>query len=248
VPLIECRLLIDPPAEGQWNMAVDEALLDSAVGDARATLRFYRWSRPTLSLGYFQAVGQRVSHAASSGCPCVRRPTGGGAIIHDAELTYSLALPATHALASSPVALARAVHETLIAALTPLSGATVTLAPAAPSVRPEPFLCFARRVAGDVLLGEAKIAGSAQRRRQAAVLQHGSILLRRSIAAPEFAGWEDLTGVLLEALELARRWHPLIAERLGLRVDDGDLTATEQARAAALDKGKYATGRWTERR
>jgi lipoate-protein ligase A len=239
--------MADPPAEGPWNMAVDESLLESAVEDRRATLRFYRWSRPTLSLGYFQAVGDRISHVASRGCPCVRRPTGGGAIVHDAELTYSLALPAIHVL-SSPIDLARMVHETLIAALTPLSGVTPALAPAAPSVRPEPFLCFERRAAGDVLLAGAKVAGSAQRRRHAAVLQHGSVLLRRSTAAPEFAGWEDLIGARLQATELVRCWRPLIAERLGLRIDDGDLTASERARAAALVKSKYATGRWTERR
>src|SRR5687767_13677741 len=86
------RLLIDPPASGAWNMAVDEALLASAAAGV-ATLRFYTWSQPTLSLGYFQHAHQRDAHAASRSCPLVRRASGGGAILHDRELTYSLAVP-----------------------------------------------------------------------------------------------------------------------------------------------------------
>jgi lipoate-protein ligase A len=87
------RLIIDPPASGAWNMAVDEALLRSAAQRGTATLRFYQWSEPTLSLGYFQAADDRQQHFASLACPLVRRASGGGAIVHDRELTYSLAMP-----------------------------------------------------------------------------------------------------------------------------------------------------------
>src|SRR5688500_20216584 len=96
------RLLLDVPAPGAWNMAVDEALLESAALENRCTLRFYRWSEPTLSLGYFQRYEDRRQHAASLSCACVRRASGGGAILHDHELTYSLAVPPTHPLARSP--------------------------------------------------------------------------------------------------------------------------------------------------
>ena len=72
------RLLIDPPAAGAWNMAVDEALLESAAIAGVATLRFYQWSEPTLSLGYFQAAADREQHAASRDCPLVRRPAAAG--------------------------------------------------------------------------------------------------------------------------------------------------------------------------
>ncbi|MEM6330787.1 MAG: lipoate--protein ligase family protein, partial [Planctomycetota bacterium] len=88
-----CRLIVDPPQPGARNMAVDEALLDAAAAGAGATLRLYRWSSPTLSLGYFQPLAARAAHPASAGCPCVRRHSGGGAIVHDHELTYSLAVP-----------------------------------------------------------------------------------------------------------------------------------------------------------
>lgn len=69
-----CRLLRHAPAPGAWNMAVDEVLLERAV----ACLRFYRWSEPTLSLGYFQAYADRREHPPSLPCAAVRRLTGGG--------------------------------------------------------------------------------------------------------------------------------------------------------------------------
>ena len=89
------RWMWDEPASGAWNMALDEALLESAGDDPMATLRFYRWSEPTLSLGYFQRSAERAAHIASRDCPLVRRASGGGAILHDAELTYSLTIPTT---------------------------------------------------------------------------------------------------------------------------------------------------------
>ncbi len=90
----DCRLIVHPPSPGAWNMAVDEALLMDAVENGVATLRFYQWSEPTLSLGYFQRYSDREQHAASRKCAVVRRQSGGGAILHDRELTYSLMLPA----------------------------------------------------------------------------------------------------------------------------------------------------------
>jgi lipoate-protein ligase A len=79
------RLLIDPPAPGPWNMAVDDVLLDLAAATGQATLRFYQWQQPTLSLGYFQALDNRRQHAASQDCPVVRRATGGGGVLHHPE-------------------------------------------------------------------------------------------------------------------------------------------------------------------
>ena len=112
--LTECRLVMDPPAAGAWNMAVDEVLWQWSAETGRPCWRFYRWQEATLSLGYFQAYEDRGRHAASRDCPVVRRPSGGGAIIHDAELTYSFALPREHRLAGRPVRLYEIVHATLI--------------------------------------------------------------------------------------------------------------------------------------
>src|SRR5438094_9157784 len=91
------RLLLDPPAEGAWNMAVDEVLLDGvAAGSAPPTLRFYSWMPACLSLGYFQPSSVvNVEGCHGLGIDIVRRPTGGRAILHDRELTYSVALPAS---------------------------------------------------------------------------------------------------------------------------------------------------------
>ena len=188
-----CRLFIDPPAPGSWNMALDETLLESAADRGESSLRFYRWSRPTLSLGYFQPYDDRLRHEPSRNCSAVRRPSGGGAILHDREITYSLAVPPGNRLAAKHLTLYETVHAALIRALAGFA-VDAQLSPGRPgnSGEKEPFLCFQRRCAGDVLLSDVKIAGSAQRRRRGAVLQHGSVLLARSAAAPELPGIAEL--------------------------------------------------------
>src|SRR5688500_11588427 len=154
-------------------MAVDEALLMSAAERGAPTLRFYGWSEPTLSLGYFQAHGERDRHAASRDAALVRRATGGGAILHDRELTYSFAAPITDRLSADVEQLYHAFHESLIAALAELgTAASLFDSPVLNARGSEPFLCFQRRTRGDVLLGDYKIVGSAQRRHHGAVLQH----------------------------------------------------------------------------
>ena len=100
------RLLIDAQEGGAWNMAVDHALLETAAETGAITLRFYEWTPATLSLGYFQPVADRLQHAASAACPIVRRSTGGGAIVHDQELTYSLVAPVSSRFGAEASALA----------------------------------------------------------------------------------------------------------------------------------------------
>src|SRR5262245_38911762 len=109
-----CRLLIDSAAPGDWNMAVDEALSESAAAGEGCTWRFYTWAIPTLSLGYFQPHAQRSSHSPSQSSAMVRRLSGGGAIVHDRELTYSVAAPAGHPLATDAESAYRAVHTALV--------------------------------------------------------------------------------------------------------------------------------------
>ena len=72
------RVILDQPREGAWNMAADQVLMKSTLATGIATLRFYQWSRATLSLGYFQALDDRNLHVSSLACPVVRRVTGGG--------------------------------------------------------------------------------------------------------------------------------------------------------------------------
>ncbi len=242
-----CRLLVDPPSGGAWQMAVDEALLESAASQGTTTLRFYQWAEPTLSLGYFQRYEERQSHRASRDCAVVRRQTGGGAILHDLELTYSLALPVAHPLASDATRLYRSAHDALLAALARFE-VEATLCGGAKAAEPEPFLCFQRRSTGDVLMGESKICGSAQRRRRGAILQHGSLLLERSEAAPELPGIREQLGKPLDLQRFLPVWQAQLAAHLDLELEAAPLTHAEQDQIRTLTLEKYHTRSWTERR
>ena len=102
--------------DGPWQMALDEAMLDSVAGDpSSAFLRTYDWSEPTLSLGYFQNVADADSRWGSS--PMVRRPTGGGALWHDREVTYAVVIPGTHPASRPSRSLYRAIHQAIAARL-----------------------------------------------------------------------------------------------------------------------------------
>lgn len=241
-------------------MAADEALLLAAAESGLATLRFYRWSEPTLSLGYFQPHEDRRQHPASRKCAVVRRQTGGGAILHDRELTYSLTLPAAHPMARNSQQLYSAVHDAFIAALEPF---IVTQKSAWKlrrlNQRPkgfatqEPFMCFARRACGDVLLVDAtendsKLLGSAQRRHRGAILQHGSLLLESSPAAPELAGWLDLTGIEISMDGLVDSVTVSLADALALHAIPGRFPFELKSNADQFANSKYSGPAWTKRR
>jgi lipoyl(octanoyl) transferase len=229
-------------------MALDEALLEWSAAEGGCALRLYRWQPATLSLGYFQSYGDRAGHAASAECPAVRRLTGGGAIVHDAELTYSLVVPAGHPLAARRDRLYEAVHLGLIDALGTY-GVAAKLCVGPPvsggGKVEEPFLCFQRRAAGDVLVGDTKVAGSAQRRRRGAILQHGSILLERSLAAPELAALLDVAGQRIPPDDLAEVWLANLAQRLAVAWQPGAPSAAERCRAEILQDTRYRSPRWT---
>jgi lipoate-protein ligase A len=241
--------LIDPPGSGPWNMAVDEVLMEWSARASRCCLRFYRWEEPTLSLGYFQAYEDRERHRSSLGCPVVRRTSGGGAIVHDRELTYSVVLPRGHRLAMRRLVLYRAIHAALIEALSErgITGCLFAGSGETPSGR-QPFLCFQRRAPGDVLVGRIKIAGSAQRRSPGAVLQHGSVLLARSPAAPELPGLNNLVEPHLEATQLLEVWLDTLSQRLGLECQTQPLEDPEWRSVANLAESKYAAPVWTRSR
>jgi lipoyl(octanoyl) transferase len=188
-----CRVVIETePQSGVRNMAIDEALLEAAHDQGECTVRWYRWNTATVSLGYFQAESGALANPELSGLPLVRRLTGGGAILHHHEWTYSCAVPAAHPLAQSPSQVYDLAHGRIIAALADrgVSSASPrgTKNPAAEAA----FLCFGRGDPRDIVLCGHKIVGSAQRRRRGTVLQHGSLLLRRSEYAPQFSGVLDL--------------------------------------------------------
>lgn len=272
--MADCRLIIDPPLSGPWNMGVDEALLMDAVENSVPTLRFYQWSEPTLSLGYFQRYEDREQHAASLDCAVVRRQSGGGAILHDRELTYSLALPASLPVTRQAERIYTGVHKAFIAAISsacPTGNASGTLrirseeAQASPS--DEPFLCFQRHASGDVIWGASdrpaastssppadspaqvwKVLGSAQRRHRGAILQHGSLLLEESPAAPELPGLCNLNGVSAGIDPLIVAVCAELADALSVRLTPSGLTAGLQSKAAELANNKYASAAWAKRR
>ena len=125
-------------------MAVDESLLRSAAESDRMTLRFYQWCEPTLSLGYFQRYEDRKKHPHSTNCPVVRRGTGGGAIIHDRELTYSLVVPARLGIHLAASKWYDMVHGAVIRAFDSLGIQSYTC-PETVRERETEFLCFQRR-------------------------------------------------------------------------------------------------------
>jgi lipoate-protein ligase A len=198
-------VLVDPPLPGDTNMAIDEALLRHATRDWPVVVRIYSWERPTVSLGHFQDIADREQCHGIEELPWVRRRTGGGAIVHDQELTYSILIP--HRESAPPKGhsekLYRAIHQELANDLQSLgwdaklsenctcstsSGDSVLAAPK----DKESFLCFLRRTPVDLLVGKHKILGSAQRRTASGLLQHGSVLLRHSLSTPSLLGLLDI--------------------------------------------------------
>ena len=239
-----CRVLIDAePATGPWNMAVDEALLESAIERQTCTLRLYRWSEATLSLGYFQPADAVQGDPQLAALPAVRRLSGGGAILHHHEITYSCTIPAGHPLSTDPVRLYERVHEQIIALLIDC-GVPAALRGASLRGRDEAFLCFGRGDPRDIVLRGRKILGSAQRRRRGAVLQHGSLLLSRSSYAPAFPGIADL----LPQAALPHRFAGELAARvacvLASSQSDTVLSSAERDRALWLQSERYGTLNW----
>jgi len=246
---MDARLIVDARASGTWNMAVDEVLLQAARDERVRTLRLYQWSPATISLGYFQHLAERRHHAASAQLPLVRRPSGGGAIVHDGELTYSLAIPLADDRPLVARQLLATVHQSLVELFSESGVPVVRCPPSSGQPRgAEPFLCFQRRATDDLLLGGHKVAGSAQRRQRGALLQHGSILLRASTAAPELPGIEDLAPTR-ELLPLLReRWPGRLAECLGWSCNPSPLTAREHSRAQETAEFQFSAERWNSRR
>lgn len=233
-------------------MAVDAAILDSLVPDGPVTLRFYTWSRPTVSLGYFQSLTAHQSHAASRQADVVRRTTGGGAIVHDRELTYSIALPLADRSPRSSLFLYQWMHRCIIASLAELGIRAKPCGRTEQVPRQlEPFLCFQRRTADDLLVSGYKVVGSAQRRGNHGVLQHGSILLRSSVAAPELPGCFDLSASAIAQSEAIEALGQQIAAQVGrlLNVDFtiGSVSLAEQNTAEMVELERYKSPVWHAR-
>lgn len=238
--LPQLRILIhSEPQSGAWNMAVDEVLLESAIATDLATLRFYRWREPTASLGYFQREADFLAETRFATLPAVRRLSGGGTLVHDRELTYSLTLPPSQQLIGRPMELYDIVHEVFINVFH-RRGIAIRQRGSSVHRKEEPLLCFAREDEHDLVLLGHKVLGSAQRRRRGAILQHGGLVLEASSVTPDLPGISDLSpGASLNCLEtdLAMQVAPVISKSFFC----GELSVNEQDRAVLLAADSYSS-------
>jgi lipoate-protein ligase A len=256
------RLLRQAPGPGQENMAVDEALLESVGrGEAPPTLRLYGFAPPTLSVGRFQKARELIERelAARDGLTLVRRPTGGQAVLHDRELTYSVALAREHLKPFGKREVYRFIAEMLLAGLEAAGiRARSNSARQGSNHNPDCFRSTGQYEIADER--ERKLIGSAQVLDRRAALQHGAIPLDgsyrrisrylRASAAEE----HGLPASLAEELgrpvsfeeaqdALARgaaRWLSL----QGLALGPGELSAAELRRAGELLAQKYSSDAW----
>ncbi len=265
------RLLVTPPASGAWNMAVDEAIaLQAANGGGRTTLRFYQWQPGAVSLGRHQPSADVDRKAIQDrGYGLVRRPTGGRAILHIDELTYSIAGSAgDELLAGAVLDTYNRLSEGLVLGLRRL-GLDAVKAPGTTRTGPDvSAACFEVPSAYELCVGPAKIMGSAQSRRSGYVLQHGSLPLRGDITR-----LVDVLAVVDEderarlAATLASRattvsaalgrqvtfWEAatLLLDGLNSALDvdfyEGELTAEELALAQQLEADTYGNPAWVDR-
>lgn len=253
-------------------MATDEALAAEAERSRAVVVRLYGWTRTTLSLGGFQPVAEARGHADLAGLPLVRRPSGGGAIIHGSDLTYAVAVPAAHPWGRSPQTLYNAFHGALVAELgarqvvARLHEAAAATGVASAGTAAEPLLCFDRRAAGDVVMDPAglagpvpggrmgsKVLGSAQRRLAGVILQHGSLLWRSNpdvSAVCRHPGVTDLA-VSLRAGDLqalARVWLDRVAHSMDGTLEERRQFAAGRAAEISRHAARFCDERWTARR
>ncbi|MCY3000238.1 MAG: hypothetical protein NTV21_00305 [Planctomycetota bacterium] len=225
------RLITTWGAQPSFNLGLDEALLESS--DAPVTVRFYSWKPATLSLGYFQKFAEVP--AALDARSVVRRFTGGGAIHHDRELTFSIAAPLAHPLYrdSLPDSYAR-VHAGVARALLTLGiEAKLRGESKLASDREGTGMCFHKSSPLDLVWDERKGVGSAQRRTRERVLHHGSIKLGTTALEGDIATAERVAPRLSpEAFAPALR--AAFEAEFGVRLEAGVPDALERGRMKEL--------------
>lgn len=265
------RLIITPPASGAWNMALDEAILAHiGRGDSPATIRLYAWEPACLSLGHSQPFADvDTARLQERGWEVVRRLTGGRAILHTDEITYSVIAPNDEPRIAGTVlesynrlaqALLRAVQEMELQV-------EIKEERVANSPSPNP-VCFEVPSTYEITVNGKKLIGSAQARKKEGVLQHGSLPLtgdlRRICEALVFedeAAREQAANRLLarastveSALGREVGWETAaqafvqaFEAQLELNLIKGELSASEIKRTDELVNEKYSHPAWIER-
>jgi lipoate-protein ligase A len=236
-----CRLLPEINESGPFQMAADEALLNSAVQQRMASLRFYTWNVPTLSLGYFQPHTEHFANVA-----WLRRQTGGAAILHHLEWTYALALPSGAPWHDSESWICR-FHHVIQRALREF-GVVSHAVVCGEEQKLGPVLCFLHQTPGDVLMNGHKVVGSAQRRPHGAMLQHGSILLQQSPHTPNLPGIENLSGKSIKMGDLKNTILAEFKKEIQQPLEESDWTEAERTLTETLKRDKYGAAEWNEKR
>jgi lipoate-protein ligase A len=253
------RLMLVPPRSGAENMARDTGLMDRARETGESVFSVYSWERPTLSLGRNQTATGKYDLSAieSRGMDVVRRPTGGRALLHDREVTYSVAAPiSTDETLSESY---ERINSLLLEALFSLGVEARVAAATTPALAPGEIPCFAEPSKGELVSDGRKLVGSAQVRESGALLQHGSILIeddqaliaRVSLIPPATDAAPAATlsvamgrvpeiGEVAEALFAAVIW----SEDAGAR----RLSESEVSEYTARHLEKYRSEWWTWRR
>jgi lipoate-protein ligase A len=265
------RLLLTPPAKGAWNMAVDEAILEAAGrGESRPTLRLYSWNPPCLSLGHAQPVSDiDQERLRANSWESVRRITGGRAILHTDEVTYSVTGPVDEprlmgSVLESYNRLAKALLSVVMALGVPVEVQTGTVKA---NGDPNP-VCFEVPSTYEITVRGKKLIGSAQARRKDGVLQHGSLPLsgdltricevlhyqgelEREAARQRLLARattvESVLGRPISWERAAQVFAQKFETRLGIMLKQEDLTNTEKIRIEELVQDKYTNRAWTNR-
>jgi lipoate-protein ligase A len=278
-PIAIWRIIYHNASNGAWNMAVDEAILEAVGGEeAPPTLRLYAWEPPCLSLGHAQPVSDVSLDALKEReCGLVRRPTGGRAILHTDELTYSVCgLANDPRLAGGVLRSYRVLAQALMKALELLGidaevkekhKLDTTGGNRSSSMNPNP-VCFEEPSDYEITFRGKKLIGSAQARRKEVVLQHGSLPLGGDITRivqvlsfPDPLAREEASRRLLaratsvgQILGKTITWETAaqafatsFAGTLELEFRKSDLTSSEIKRAEELIEDKYANWKWMGR-
>ena len=217
------------PRSAAMNMAIDEALLETAVVP---TIRFYRWRSPALSFGYFGKFSDVAIYAAER--DLVRRWTGGGIVFHGEDVTYSIVIPASDPVFDeSSIAIYEKIHRALADALNGVGERAVVAGGVdaggvalSKHAAASGYNCFANPVRADVMMNGRKIAGAAQRRTRRGLLQQGSI-----------------QGIVMKT-DLAEKF----AQALSVNCSEFEITGEVFQRARELAQQKYGSDSWLGKR
>jgi lipoate-protein ligase A len=257
---MQWKLMLVAPRSGAENMARDEALMERARSSGEAVFSVYSWERPTLSLGRNQVAKGRydLEAIARAGADVVRRPTGGRALLHNREVTYSVTAPISEG--SSLRDSYEAINRILIDGLLRLGVQVHESHEGARTPQPGELPCFAEPAEGELVTDAGKLVGSAQVREDGAFLQHGSILIeddqsmisaflvspRPDLASPPAATLTQALGRVPEIGEVASCLFDAVRA-----LEDPSATEIDESELSTLTNQyleKYKNEQWTFRR